>query len=71
MIEKIKQQITLQTRMKIASRHIFINLRVNVDDDEIIKNRNVYNQRTRFKKKTLKNCTSTEVLFNKVYARNF
>jgi hypothetical protein len=43
MFEKIKQQIILQTRMKIISRHIFNNFRINVNDDEIIKNKNMYN----------------------------
>jgi hypothetical protein len=71
MFEKVKQQIALQTRMKIASRHILNNLRVNVDDDEIIKDRDVYNQRARLRKKTLKNLTSTEALFHEIYSRDF
>jgi hypothetical protein len=71
MFEKVKQQIILQTRMKITSRHILNNLRVNVDDDEIIKDKNVYNQRTRLKKKILKNLTSTKALFHEIYSRDF
>ncbi len=71
MFEKVKQQIALQTRMKIAFRHIFNNFRVNFDDDEIIKDKNVYNQKARFKKKTLKNLTATKVLFHEIYSRDF
>jgi hypothetical protein len=71
MFEKVKQQIALQTRMKIASRHILNNLRVNVDDDEIIKDRDVYNQKARFRKKTWRNLTSTEALFHEIYFRDF
>jgi hypothetical protein len=71
MFEKVKQQIILQTRMKITFRHIFNNFKINVDDDEIIKNRHVYDQRTKFKKKTLKNLTSIKALFHEIYSRDF
>ncbi len=57
--------------MKITFRHILINFRVNVDDDEIIKNKNVYNQIAKLKKKISKNLTSIKAFFNKIYSCDF
>jgi hypothetical protein len=70
MTQKVKQQIIIQTRTKTAFQQIFTNFQINVNEkNEIIKAKNVYNQKTKFKYETLNNLTSTKTFLKKLSFR--
>jgi hypothetical protein len=70
MTSKIKKQINIQTFTKTIFQQIIINLRINANEkDSMIKIKNVYNQRQRFKRNDLSNLIAIQVLLQTLLNR--